>query len=160
MRNRAMLALLLLPLSAMGEAVVELQPQHCVWHPGDDASWAAPVHEESDWRPLTEWKLKPGESKIWIRCHADLSRLEIASSVSAEVQLYGAYELYVNGEKVGGSGNLDSGNFSMNVVRAVPIATIFVAGAASDDCPAHHLQAVWSVAHRTPTSVAYCYGKP
>lgn len=117
MPNRAMLALLLLPLSAMGQAVMALQPQQCVWHPGDDVSWAAPVHEESDWRPLTEWKLKPGGSKIWIRCHADLSRLEIASSVSAEVQLYGAYELYVNGEKVGGSGNLDSGNFSMNVVR-------------------------------------------
>ena len=117
MRSGALLALLLLPLSAVGQAVVELQPQQCVWRPGDDAGWAAPALEESDWRPLSEWKLKPGEAKIWIRCHADLSRLEIASSVSAQVQLYAAYELYLNGERVGGSGNLDSGNFSMNVVR-------------------------------------------
>jgi len=117
MRSVFWLALLLLPLSAVGQAVVEFEPQQCVWRSGDDVSWAAPVLDESEWRAFTEWKLKPGETKIWIRCHADLSRLEIASSVSAQVQLYAAYELYLNGERVGGSGNLDSGNFSMNVVR-------------------------------------------
>jgi len=83
MRSFAMLALLLQPLSAVGQAVVELQPQQCVWRIGGDAGWAAPVLDESDWRPFTEWKLKPGVSKIWIRCHADLSPLGTASSISA-----------------------------------------------------------------------------
>jgi hypothetical protein len=116
-RRGATLFLLCLPLAAAGQAVLEVQPKQCVWRTDDDAGWAAPVLNESEWRPLEEWKLKPGETKIWIRCHADLSRLETASRVSAQVQLYAAYELYVNGEKIGGSGNLDSGNFSMNVVR-------------------------------------------
>lgn len=117
MRSGAMLSLLLLHLSAVGQTVVTVQPQQCVWRAGGDASWAAPALEEKEWRPFPEWKLKPGEARIWIRCHPDLSRLDTTSSVSAQVQLYAAYELYVNGEKVGGTGNLDSGNFSMNVVR-------------------------------------------
>ena len=54
MHSGAMLTLLLLPLSAVGQAVVELQPQQCVWHRGDDAGWAAPVRDESDWSPFTE----------------------------------------------------------------------------------------------------------
>jgi hypothetical protein len=116
-RRGAALFLLCLPLAAAGQDVLDVQPKQCVWRAGDDAGWAASALNESEWRPLEQWKLKPGETKIWIRCHADLSDMETASGVVAQVQLYAAYELYLNGEKIGGAGNLDNGNFSMNVVR-------------------------------------------
>jgi hypothetical protein len=63
-RRGATLFLLCLPLAAAGQAVLEVQPKQCVWRTDDDAGWAAPVLNESEWRPLEEWKLKPGETKI------------------------------------------------------------------------------------------------
>ena len=92
-----------------------------MWRAGDNPAWAAPHLNESDWQPYTQWKLSPADGHIWVRCHADLSALRSMAHPAIQVSLFGAYRLFVNGEPLGGAGNLRSGNFSMNIVRSLPL---------------------------------------
>jgi hypothetical protein len=66
---------------------------------------------------------------FWIRCHANLSALLSVSQPALQVRLYGAYELYLEGERFAGSGNLASGNFRLNAIRSYPIAPAQIAHA-------------------------------
>ena len=71
----ALLLLILSPLAAFGEVIVEVPAQQCVWHAGDDLRWAAPNLDESSWRPYAQLNLQPGDAHAWVRCHGDLSFL-------------------------------------------------------------------------------------
>jgi len=51
MRKLAWLLLILTPLAALSESIIEIPAQQCVWRAGDDTSWAALNLDESGWRP-------------------------------------------------------------------------------------------------------------
>lgn len=103
------------------QSVVTISPQQCVWRAGDNSAWAAPSLDESGWQPYTQWKLNPDEPRYWVRCHADLSPLRGLAHPAIQMSLDAAYQLFVNGEPIGGAGNLRSGNFSMNTIRSFPL---------------------------------------
>jgi hypothetical protein len=103
------------------QSVLTIDTQQCAWHPGDDPAWAAPTLDETGWQPFAQWKLNPDQPRIWIRCHADLSSLREFAHPQIQVSLWAANQLYVNGVLTGSAGNLRSGNFSMDTVRAFPL---------------------------------------
>jgi len=101
--------------------LLTIAPENCVWHAGDDASgalhWAAPDLDESGWKPYSIWKLNPDEPRIWIRCHVDLSPLHATARPALQLTVRAAYELFVNGSPAGAFGNMQTGNFTADVVR-------------------------------------------
>jgi Stage II sporulation protein E (SpoIIE) len=121
MRRLLLLFLAAAPALAAQSAMTVL-PQQCVWRAGDDPAWAAPNFDDTAWQPYAQWKPQGGQVYLWVRCHADLGFLRSVVSPALQVRAYSAYELYLNGQKIGTAGNLANGNFSMNAMRtfAVP----------------------------------------
>jgi hypothetical protein len=118
MRKLALLLLILTPLAALGENIIEVPAQQCVWRAGDDPSWAAPNLDESGWRPYAHWDLQPGIAHAWVRCPADLLPLRGLEHPAIQVTLPAAYQIFVNGEPVGGKGDLRSGQYSVNTINS------------------------------------------
>jgi hypothetical protein len=116
-----MLLLVLTPLAALGESIIEVPAQQCVWRAGDDPNGSAPNLDESGWRLYSHWDLQPGVTHAWVRCHADLSPLRSVEHPAIQVALPAAYQVFVNGEPMGGSGDLRSGQFSINAIRSFPL---------------------------------------
>jgi hypothetical protein len=121
MRKLALLLLILSPLAAIGESIVEVPAQQCVWRAGDDLRWAAPNLDESGWRPYAHWNLQPGDVHAWVRCHADLSSLRGVTHPAIQVTLFAVYRVFVNGQPMGGLGDLRSGQSSVNTIRSFPL---------------------------------------
>jgi phosphoserine phosphatase RsbU/P len=121
------LLLLLAPVAGFSQSLVTIAPQDCVWHTGDDPDgamhWAAADLDESGWKPYTLWKLNPDESRIWIRCQVDLSPLHGTARPALQLDVIAAYELFVNGRSAGTFGNMETGNFTGDVVQTFPLAT-------------------------------------
>ena len=114
--------LFLIAISALpAQSVQIVSPQQCVWHAGDNPAWAAPNLDETGWQPYAQWKLQPDQPFIWVRCHADLTSLGAVPHPAIQISLFAAHQLFLNGEPAGGSGNLRTGNFSMNTMRSYPI---------------------------------------
>ena len=121
MRKLILLVLLICSLPAFAQNFLSISPQQCVWRTGDNPAWAAPNLDESGWQPNPHWRgFSPGV-RIWVRCRADLSALSSLKQPALQVTLYGAYQLFVNGEPLGSAGNIRSGVFSMNVIRQYPL---------------------------------------
>jgi hypothetical protein len=120
---RKLLTLLLLTLSipAFAQSVLTIDMQSCLWHPGDDPAWAEATLDESTWLPYSEWKSTPAEGRVWVRCHVDATPLHALPQPAIQVRLHAAYEIYFNGSLIGNSGNLSSGNFTLDGIRAYPI---------------------------------------
>ena len=135
---------LALPGALVAQSVIEVLPQQCVWRAGNDPAWAAPNLDEAGWGPYAEWKLQPGQTHIWVRCHPDLSSLAATAHPAIQVTLFGAYRLYLNGTEIGGAGNMRSGDFSVNAIRAYPVAATVLS---SDP-----LTLALSMTHRTLSS--------
>ena len=127
MSKLILLFLLPWPVAAFGQSIITISPQQCVWRAGDNPAWSAPGLDESGWQPYTQWTLQPNGAHLWVRCHADLDSLRGQAHPAIQVTLEGAYQVYVNGELVGGAGNLRSGNFSMNFFRSFPLPAPFLA---------------------------------
>jgi hypothetical protein len=125
------LALLLLcvPRLAAAQAVLTLTPQDCVYLQGDDLAWASRNLDDSAWQPYSHWHADLSHPRLWIRCHSNLSVLLSVSQPALQVRLYGPYELYLDGERIGGSGNLATGDFRLNAIRSYPIAAAQIAHA-------------------------------
>ena len=125
MRKFALL-LLLAPIAGFGQSLLTIAPEDCVWRAGDDPSgalhWAAPGLDESAWHPYPKWKLNPNEPRIWIRCHVDLLPLHATARPALELSLSAAYELFVNGSLAGTFGDMQTGNFTADLVRTFPLA--------------------------------------
>ncbi len=117
----ALLLLILSPLAAFGEVIVEVPAQQCVWHAGDDLRWAAPNLDESSWRPYAQLNLQPGDAHAWVRCHGDLSFLRGVVHPAIQVTLVAAYQVFINGKPMGASGDLRSGQFRVNTIRSFPL---------------------------------------
>jgi hypothetical protein len=114
-------SLLAIPMAASSQDFVAVPQQRCVWHAGDDAHWAAQNLNESDWKPYAQWKLGGDDPRVWVRCHADTSQLDLRPHEAIQIRLYAAYEVYLDGEKIGSAGDLRNGSFSMDAVRLFPV---------------------------------------
>ena len=121
MRRVVVLLWLFLPAALFAQEV-NIPSSGCVWRAGDDPGWAAPVIDESGWMPYSAWQQSPPKPHIWIRCHADLSALRGVARPALQIRLYAAYQLFVNGRLTGSAGNLESGGFSLNLIRNWPVA--------------------------------------
>jgi len=77
-----------------------------------------PGADEAGWNPYSTWTASPDQTRIWIRCRADLDWLRNIVQPGVQVTSSAAYQIYVNGRAVGGNGNLGSGNFSANTIRS------------------------------------------
>ena len=116
---------LALPIALAAQSIQTVAPQQCVWHAGDNPAWASPNLDEAAWQPYAEWNLSGNEPRMWVRCHADLSALRGVPNPGAQVAVDAAYELYVNGQRVGGAGNMENGFSTLQVFRwAVPDADL------------------------------------
>jgi hypothetical protein len=112
-----------LPGSLAAQSIVTVAPQQCVWRTGDDLAWSAPNLDESGWQPYSTWKVNPAEPRIWIRCHADLGPARGSANPAVQVGAFAAYDLYLNGERIGGAGNLGDGSFNLAYLGAYPVAS-------------------------------------
>ncbi len=117
----ALALLLALPGALAAQAVITVPPQQCVWRAGDNAAWAAPNLDESGWQPYTAWQPSRRKTQLWVRCHTDLGPLQNDAQPAVQVSMFGAYELYLNGRRLGSAGSVRSGNFSMNSIRSYAI---------------------------------------
>lgn len=111
----------LLSLPAPAQSLIAIEPQQCVWRAGDNAAWAAPSLDETGWQPSSHWKLPLEEPHLWARCHADLGALRGTANPAIQIGLSAAYELFVNGVRIGGAGSVRTGFFSMNTIRQYPL---------------------------------------
>ncbi|MGB6158590.1 MAG: PP2C family protein-serine/threonine phosphatase [Acidobacteriaceae bacterium] len=117
MRKVVVLLWLFLPAVLLAQEV-NIPTGACVWRAGDDPGWAAATLDETAWIPYSAWQLSPAQPHIWIRCHADLSALRGLAQPALQIRLYAAYQVFVNGRLTGSAGNLESGGFSMNLIRS------------------------------------------
>jgi Stage II sporulation protein E (SpoIIE) len=81
-----------------------------VWKEGDDQAWAAPSLDESDWHPASEWKgVATPRPFFWLRCQFEPAQL--APTIEPHLQVAGdlAWQVFANGEKIGESGNISTG---------------------------------------------------
>ncbi len=115
------LLLFVIPAALPAQSIQTITPEQCVWHSGDNPAWAAPNLDDSGWQPYTQWRLDPSAPHIWVRCHADLNALRGTAHLALQVSVPAAYELYGNGELIGGAGDLRSGNFSMDTIHSFPM---------------------------------------
>jgi len=113
---------LLLPGILRAQSVVTITPEQCVWRAGDNPAWAAPGFDDSAWQPYSRFNVRSDLPYIWVRCRADLSPLQTARDPAVQVALYAAYEVFVEGRKAGGAGNMRTGGFTMNTIREWPIS--------------------------------------
>jgi hypothetical protein len=123
MRKLFLQLVLALSLHASAQGVLTIDTQQCVWHPGDNFEWAEPTLDETGWQPYSQWKLNPDQSRIWVRCHTDLTSLQQVDTPAVQVSLWAAYQFYVDGSLTGSAGNIRSGNFSMNTVRSFSLSS-------------------------------------
>jgi hypothetical protein len=121
MHKLALLLLILSPLAASGASIVEVPAQQCVWRAGDGLNWAATNLDESSWQPYEQWNLQPDDAHAWVRCHVELSSLRDVRHPAIQVTLFAAYQVFVNGKLAGSSGDLSSGQFSVNTIRSFPL---------------------------------------
>jgi hypothetical protein len=126
LRKILLFLLCAIPFLAPAQGPLTIQTQQCVYRDGDDLDgskgWASPLLDESYWRPLSEWRLSSVEERYWIRCRADLASLRTISQPALQIRLYAAYEIYLDDIQIGAAGNLNSGNYSMDVIRSFPIS--------------------------------------
>jgi hypothetical protein len=121
MRRLILTILLAAPLAGLGQAAITISPGQCVWRAGDDVRWAAPDLDETGWTPDAQWSPTLAQQRMWVRCHQDLTSLDKLAHPAIQVSLDAAYELYVDGGLVGRAGSLESGNFSVDTIRAFPL---------------------------------------
>ncbi|HWG19510.1 MAG TPA: PP2C family protein-serine/threonine phosphatase [Terracidiphilus sp.] len=119
---RTLALLLLVPCALPAQSILNITPQQCVWHAGDNPAWAAPAFDDSAWQPYSTWNPLSGEPQIWIRCHANVSPLQNAPRPALQIALYAAYEAYLNGRPIGSAGNINTGAFTLNIIRDWPLS--------------------------------------
>jgi hypothetical protein len=121
----ALLAFLMssaLPQTVSAQTALTVAPQHCVWREGDDPDgklgWAAPALDETGWQPIANWSgLLTPTPRFWLRCQFQPS--DLAPVVEPVMQVSGdlAYEAFADGQPLGGSGDVLTGEHTVGVVR-------------------------------------------
>lgn len=73
---------------------------------GDDPRWASPAFDDRGWQAIHWYRIDPQRRLLWVRAHVPLpapSAFERAP-LAVQVSALAAYEVYWNGEHIGGSG--------------------------------------------------------
>jgi hypothetical protein len=122
MRKLLMILALCMPAAMHAESMMlPIDTRPCVWHNGNDATWAARDLDESGWRPYADWQIDPAQPFIWVRCHADLARLRTLSKPALQVDMLAAYEVYIDGVRIGGAGDVQTGAFNWDTTHSLAI---------------------------------------
>jgi len=111
------------PASLAAQSVVTVPPSECLWRAGDNPTWAVTNLDESGWQPYSNWKPDDNHLQIWIRCHTSLDALRGTDQPAIQIGLDAAYQIYLEGNYLGGSGTLRDANFSVNSIRSYPVPT-------------------------------------
>jgi hypothetical protein len=117
----AILCALCHPYAISAQSVLTINTQQCLWHSGDNPASAAATLNESSWRPYSEWRSDPGQPHLWVRCHIDMKPIEFVAQPAIQIDLFSAYQVYLNGSLLAGAGNLQSGIFSLSAIREYPV---------------------------------------
>ncbi len=108
--------LLALPLGA--QDALSISPEQCVVRIGDDVGWAARELSERDWRPASEWTGDPSpQAHFWLRCRLNPAKLAPAIQPVLQVNDDAAYEIYLNGEPIGSSGDVVTGSHTVGLAN-------------------------------------------
>jgi len=110
------------PAQTFESGIFTVSPEQCVWRTGDNPEWAAASLDESGWLPFSAWEFNVAEPRVWVRCHIDSAAFPEPGSPEAQVRIGAAYEVFLNGASIARNGNVESGNFSMNLIRVFPLA--------------------------------------
>jgi hypothetical protein len=119
LRRLVLLLSFLVPLSGVGQSLIAVSAQQCVWKAGDDLEWAAPNLNEEDWHSLSD--SKPDAAQVWLRCQVNLGTLKGVAQPAIQVSIPAAYEVFAQGVKIGSAGNVASGHYSEAVARTYPL---------------------------------------
>ncbi len=118
MRKAILLTMLVAPgIAAAAQTAVFIAPSDCVYRAGDNPAWATPDLNESGWTAAAKWPgLTPPTPQFWLRCRFDPARL--ATIVRPVLQISGAlsYEVFADGQRIGGFGDLRTGEHTEGVV--------------------------------------------
>jgi len=125
-RNLWVILLIAIPSFAIAESSFVIPREQCAWRAGDDPAWAVQNLDESGWKSL--FGFGSAATRVWVRCHADLSPLRTSTDPSLQVWVEGAYELFLNGQLQGKSGNLATADRSVDTVRSYPVPAAFLNG--------------------------------
>jgi hypothetical protein len=120
MRSFLWLTAALLSSALHAQVLMPVDPQHCVWHNGDNPAWADAALDENGWQPVAQWHLDPRQPSVWMRCHTEVAGLA-AQSPAVQLSFPAAWQLYANGVPLATSGSLISGSFPSFALRTIPI---------------------------------------
>lgn len=114
------LLLLLFCASAFGQIY---EPANCVYREGDDPHWAQTDYDDSGWQATPPDPLKDVAQSpyIWARCRVQTPRLSLPAQLYLQVDIPSAWILYVDGRRAGSFGHPETGRFTMDTVREVPV---------------------------------------
>src|SRR5689334_14368862 len=79
------------------------------WHAGDDARWAAPSFDDSNWPHLTLPGSPPNMLRYWIRIPVRVGTFVHPGLLLGPIGP--AYELYWDGQRIGSFGDLSHGRW-------------------------------------------------
>ncbi len=113
------LLLLLLPSSLAAQSVITVAPSQCVWQAGNDPAMADPGLDDSKW--VYSDSAPKGFAHLWMRCRVQLGSLRGLEQPAIQVRANAAYDLFVDGSRIGAAGNLASGQLSENLTRSFPL---------------------------------------
>jgi hypothetical protein len=73
---------------------------------GDEPHGASPDLDDGAWDEIPPWRIDPQGRLIWVRAHVTLPNASVfeAAPLAVYVSALAAYEVYWNGEPIGGSG--------------------------------------------------------
>lgn len=105
-------------MPAHPQAALSIAPEQCVVRAGDDVRWAARELDETGWRPASEWTGDPStQTHLWLRCRLNPAKLAPTVQPVLQVADDAAYEVYLNGERIGLSGDVVTGNHTTGVAN-------------------------------------------
>ncbi|MGC2617804.1 MAG: hypothetical protein WA414_02120, partial [Acidobacteriaceae bacterium] len=113
---RIVVALVLLPLAGSAQSALSIPPQGCVFRPGNNPAWAAPSFDESTWLPASQFPERQNMNPYWwVRCR--LVPFALAPEIHPVLQVTGdfSYELFVDGQRLGAFGNIQTGAHTVGV---------------------------------------------
>jgi hypothetical protein len=119
-RLRSGLLLLFVSASAFGQVI---EAENCVYHEGDDPSWARPDYDDNAW--MTETEIGREAAKMyrygfWMRCRVNTEPLPAAAQVFFVLQSGFAWRAWVNGIPAGEFGNPESGDHTTAYIQRRP----------------------------------------
>jgi hypothetical protein len=114
----------LAPVALVAQSIVTVPSKQCLWHAGDDSSWAATNLDDSTWQHFPVKNLQASDARLWLRCHADLSASRGLAHPAIQISLLAAYQLFVDGRPLGAAGDQRTGNFSMSSIRSFPLSAL------------------------------------